>query len=88
LEGGHDLEGGEDIEVMDMDTVARNKNILESEFQGIKTNWLVLLIDPVLRSLFCGYSPFSCCSRFRDQHRALEKVEEKFIRELDAKIML
>jgi hypothetical protein len=36
----------------------------------------------------CGCSPFRCCKSFRDQNRALEKVEEKFIRELDAKVML
>jgi hypothetical protein len=61
---------------------------IQENFEPLKSNTLVLLFDPIFRALFCGLSPFLCCKRFRDQKKAIEKVEEKFVNELDAKIML
>jgi hypothetical protein len=90
-----DLEGGgqeyiqeDDVQIIRKDDLkGRGGKNIQDKFESIKTNTLVLLLDPIFRALLCGLSPF-CCKRSTDQKRALEKVEEKFVNELDAKIML
>ena len=37
-----------------------------SKFERIKTNWLVTLIDPILTSMFCGWSPLHLYKRYKD----------------------
>jgi len=61
---------------------------MQQDFKPLKTNPLVVILDPFFRAFCCGLSPFSCCSKYKNHHRTIEKVEEKFVRELDAKIML
>lgn len=58
------------------------------QFEPIKTNTFVLLIDPILDSLFYGYSPLHCCKRFKNQAKTLEIVKGKLEEELDVIKML
>ena len=48
-------EGGEkSIDQLVMDT-----------FEGIQTNTFVVVLDPILRAIFCGMSPFNCVRKYK-----------------------
>ena len=55
----------EDQDKRDMDIVIKESHKIKEElnnlFDPIKTNTFLLLVDPIMRSLCCGFSIFGLC---------------------------
>lgn len=41
-----------------------DKKVMET-FENIQTNTFVIVLDPILRSIFCGMSPFNCVRKYK-----------------------
>lgn len=60
---------------------------LKDQYQRIEVSSFFLLLDPFFRYWFCGFSPFFC-KKYKDKRILLDKVQEKFVDELDVKKMI